>query len=109
LKKKTNLISAHPNPNLPAVFLPCLTPARQFLETVVIATSNDCKPEDLQDLVWMKDNLKMDIMSDPTTLKKTCEEGRVARLAQDNSSMRKVFAELGLIVLSDDDTVRSVS
>jgi hypothetical protein len=69
----------------------------------------DCKSEDLQDLVWMKDNLKMDIMSDPTTLKKTWEEGRVAKLAQANPSMRQVFGELGLIVLSDDDTVHSVS
>ena len=60
-------------------------------------------------MVWMKDNLKIDIMSDPTTLKKTWEEGRVAKLAKANPSMRKVFAELGLIVLGDDDSVRSVS
>jgi hypothetical protein len=57
----------------------------------------------------MKDNLKMDIMSDPTTLKKTWEEGRVAKLAEANPSMRRVFAELGLIVLGEDDSVRSVS
>lgn len=109
MKKKINIISAHPNPNLPAVFLPCLTPARQFLETVVVASSTDAKPEDLQDLVWMKDNLKMDIMSDPATLKKTWEDGKVARLAEVNSTMRFVFADLGLIVLGEDDTVRSAA
>ncbi|CAG8558280.1 10672_t:CDS:2, partial [Acaulospora colombiana] len=102
IKKKTNLISAHPNPNLPAVFLPCLTPARQFLETVIIASSEDPKSEDLQDLIWMKDNLRMDIMSDPTTLKKTWEEGRVGKLIDTWPVLKEVFVDLGLVIVNED-------
>jgi hypothetical protein len=109
LKKKTNLISAHPNPNLPAVFLPCLTPARQFLETVIIASSPDPKSEDLQDLIWMKDNLRMDMMSDPTTLKKTWEEGRVGKLIDTWPVLREVFVDLGLVIVNEDQSLRSVS
>lgn len=109
LKKKINFISAHPNPSLPPVMLPCLTPARQFLETVIIAASSDPKAEDLQDLTWMKDNLKMDMMSDPSTLKKTWEDGKVAKIIETWPLMRQVFVELGLVVVNDDDSIRSVS
>jgi hypothetical protein len=109
LKKKINFISAHPNPSLPPVMLPCLTPAQQFLETVIIAASSDPKPEDWQDLVWMKDNLKMDIMSDPSTLKKTLGDGKVSKVIDTWPMMREVFMELGLVAVNDDDSVRSVS
>jgi hypothetical protein len=109
IKKKINLISAHPNPSLPPVMLPCLTPAQQFLETVVIAASSDPKPEDRQDLVWMKDNLKMDIMSDPSTLRKTLGDGKVAKVIDTWPMMREVFMELGLVAVNDDDSIRSVS
>lgn len=89
--------------------LPCLTPAQQFLETVIIAASSDPKPEDWQDLVWMKDNLKMDIMSDPSTLKKTLGDGKVAKVIDTWPMMREVFMELGLVAVNDDDSARSVS
>jgi len=88
--------------------LPCLTPARQFLETVIIAASSDSKPEDRQDLVWMKDNLRMDIMSDPATLKKSWEDGKIAKVIDTWPMMREVFMDLGLIIINDDESVRSV-
>lgn len=89
--------------------LPCLTPAQQFLETVIIAASSDPKPEDQQDLVWMKDNLKMDILSDSSTLKKTWADGKVTKVIDTWPMMRGVFIELGLVTVNDDDSVRSVS
>jgi plasmid rolling circle replication initiator protein Rep len=84
-------------------------PAQQFLETVIIAASSDPKPEDRQDLVWMKDNLKTDIMNDPSTLRKTLGDGKVAKVIDTWPMMREVFMELGLIALNDDDSIRSVS
>lgn len=107
IKKKINFISAHPNPSLPPVMLPCLTPAQQFLETVIIAASSDPKPEDQQDLVWMKDNLKLDIMSDSSTLKKTWADGKVAKIIDTWPSMLEVFMELGLVTINDDESIRS--
>jgi hypothetical protein len=89
--------------------LPCLTPAQQFLETVIIAASSDPKPEDQQDLVWMKDNLKLDIMSDSSTLKKTWADGKVAKIIDTWPSMLEVFMELGLVTINDGESIRSVS
>lgn len=73
------------------------------------AASSSSKPEDMHDLVWMNNNLKMDIVADVATLKKTLEEGRVARLVEKSEEMKSVFVELGLVSFDDDENRRSVS
>ena len=60
-------------------------------------------------MLWMKDNLKTDIMSDPSTLRKTLGDGKVAKVIDTWPMMREVFMELGLIAVNDDDSIRSVS
>lgn len=56
----------------------------------------------------------MDIMSDPTTLKKAWEEGRVAKIIKNAPATKEVFVELGLVSVvpgsrsSEDESVRSV-
>lgn len=61
----------------------------------------------------------MDIMADPTTLKKAWEEGRMARIIKSAPVTKEVFVELGLAVVpgsgsgsgsvsGDDESVRSV-
>jgi hypothetical protein len=57
----------------------------------------------------MKDNLRMDMMSDPTTLKKTWEEGRVGKLIDTWPVLREVFVDLGLVIVNEDQSLRSVS
>ncbi|KAG9030109.1 hypothetical protein FS842_004480 [Serendipita sp. 407] len=103
-KKKTELISAHLDiqqgkhqANTTVVVLPCLTPARQFLETVLIASSADSKVEDVQDLIWMKDNLRVDMINDPTTMKKTWEDGKLQKVVDTWPEVSSTFVELGLM------------
>ncbi|KAG8812256.1 hypothetical protein FRC17_002112, partial [Serendipita sp. 399] len=105
LKKKINLISAHleitqgrtGSAQAAPVVLPCLTPARQFLETVTIAASADSKVEDVQDLVWMKDNLKFDMMSDPATMRKAWDDHMILKVIETWPEVLSAFIELGLI------------
>jgi len=107
LRKKTIQISAHTT-SRGASLLPCLTPSRQFLETVITASGPDSKPEDIEDLLWMKNNLSMELLSDPATLKKTWEEGRVGRVLTQYPAAESVFVNLGLAVVVDDDLVQAI-
>lgn len=73
-----------------------------------MASSHASKSEDLQDLLWMKNNLRLDIMADPATLKKCWEDGRVTKIVKNAPAMKEVFVELGLIAAGEEENVRPV-
>ena len=107
LKRKTIQISAHITESHAPTLLPLLTPARHFLETVIVAASEEGKEEDAEDLVWMHEHLRVELLNDGSTLKKTWDEGRLQAVVQMYPIVNEAVVDLGLAVIADDDGSRT--
>jgi hypothetical protein len=103
LRRKTIQISAHITESHAPSVLPLLTPARHFLETVIIAASDEGKEEDAEDLVWMHQHLRVELLSDGSTLKKTWDGGRLQAVVQMYPIINEAVVDLGLAVIADED------
>jgi len=109
LRRKTIQISAHVTESHGPSVLPLLTPARHFLETVIIAASKEGKDEDAQDIVWMHEHLRVELLNDGSTLKKTWDEGRLQAVVEMYPIINEAVVDLGLAVISDDDGSRTAT
>lgn len=107
LKRKTIQISAHSTESRAPSVLPLLTPARHFLETVIVAASTEGKEEDAEDLIWMHEHLRVELLNDGSTLKKTWDEGRLQAVVEMYPSINEAVVDLGLAVIADDDGSRT--
>lgn len=85
----------------PAV-LPLLAPARQFLETVIVASGQDGRQADAEDLIWMYENLQIELLNDANTLKKTWDEGRLQKVIDRFPIIGEAVVSLGLGALHDE-------
>ena len=107
LKRKTIQISVHSTESRAPSVLPLLTPARHFLETVIVAASAEGKEEDAEDLVWMHECLRFELLNDGSTLKKTWDEGRLQAVVELYPMINAAVVDLGLAVIADDDGSRT--
>lgn len=108
LRRKTIQISARSTESHAPSLLPLLTPARHFLETVIMAASSEGKEEDAQDLMWMHEHLRVELLSDGSTLKKTWDENRLQTVVKMYPIISKTIWELGLATLVEDDGSKTV-
>jgi hypothetical protein len=102
LKRKTIQISAYSTDSRAPSVLPLLTPARHFLETVIVAASHEGKEEDAEDLIWMHEHLRVELLNDGSTLKKTWDEGRLQAVVEMYPIINEAVVDLGLAVVADD-------
>lgn len=107
LKRRTIQISAPSIESHAPSVLPLLTPARHFLETVIVAASNDGREEDAEDLVWMHEHLRVELLNDGSTLKKTWDEGRLQAVLEMYPIINSAVVDLGLAGVADDDGTRT--
>lgn len=103
LKRKTIQISAHSTESHAPSVLPLLTPARHFLETVIVAASKEGKEEDAEDLVWMHEHLRVELLNDASTLKKTWDNGRLQTVVKLYPVINETVLQLGLASIAEDD------
>lgn len=108
LRRKTIQISARSTESQAPSLLPLLTPARHFLQTVIVAASSEGRDEDAEDLMWMHEHLRVELLSDGSTLKKTWDEGRLQIVVKTYPIVSKTVWELGLATLAEDDGSRTV-
>jgi hypothetical protein len=88
--------------------VPLLTPARHFVETVIMAASQEGKEEDAEDLVWMHNHLRVELMSDGSTLKKTWDEGRLQAVVKMYPIVNKTVLDLGLGNMVIEDSTKTI-
>lgn len=108
LKRKIIQISAHSTESHAPSVLPLLTPARHFVETVIIAATEEGNQEDAEDLVWMHKHLRVELLSDGSTLKKTWDEGRLQAVVKMYPIVNKTVLDLGLGTMVDHDGSKTV-
>ena len=107
LKRKTIQISVHSTESRAPSVLPLLTAARHFLETVIVAASADGKEEDAEDLMWMHEHLRVELLNEGSTLKKTWDEGRLQAVVEMYPIINEAVVDLGLAVIANDDGSRT--
>ena len=73
-----------------------------------MAASSDGNEEDAQDLMWMHEHLRVELLSDGSTLKKTWDENRLQTVVKMYPIISKTIWELGLATLVEDDGSRTV-